>query len=101
MTTKTLITWVDEHHARNSDPETSHESAKAARSFAKGHALKCLDALKELGCATQSEIATCAGLLPHQVNKRLADLHRNKFIVPTGKTRTGHTNRQEREWKVV
>lgn len=94
-----LFAWVDAHHARNSDPETSHQSAKEAKTFASGHALKCLNAIKEMGVATQSQIAARVGLLPHQVNKRLSDLHNKGFIIPTGRTLTGHANRQEREWR--
>lgn len=96
-----LFAWVATYHRRNSDPVTSHQSAAAARHFATGHAALCLDALRLNGPATQTELAQRVGLLPHQVNKRLADLHRHGLIVTTGNTRPGHANRMEREWKTA
>ena len=100
MMPEATLNWDSTHHARNSDPETSQQSAESAVSFVNAHAIRCLHAIKTLGGATQSEVAACVGLLPHQVNKRLADLHNKSLIHTTGRTRTGHTNRQEREWEV-
>jgi len=93
-----LFSYSSEKHRRNTDPSTSRESAKAAKSFVNGHARMALDALEQLGPSTQSEIADKCGLLPHQVNKRLSDLQEHGRICPTGRTRPGHANRQEREW---
>jgi hypothetical protein len=50
---------------------------------------------------TQSELAEVLGLSPHQVNKRLADLHTAGRIRPTGETREGHAGRDERVWVLV
>ena len=94
-----LFQWKQTPHRRNTDPDTSRQSARKAKNFANGHARKALDAILELGDATQSEIANKCGLLPHQVNKRLSDLNSHGLIAPTGKTRAGHANRQERVWE--
>ncbi len=82
-------------HARRTDPDTSKA---AAEWIPRGHAGHILAILRAAGPATQSEIAAEASLLPHQVNKRLADLNRKGLAEPTGATRTGHAGRAEREW---
>ena len=87
-------------HARSSDPQTSSKAAVAAKEFAPTHAGKILAAL-ENGPGTQSSISKQTGLLPHQVNKRLADLAQQGKIVTTGKTLPGHANKEEREWKLA
>ena len=99
MQTKTLY---DEHiNARTDDPETSKSAAKAAASFATTHSARILEAMTAAGPVSQSQIAEAVELLPHQVNKRLADLCRAELIYCTGKTRTGHAGRQERIWAVA
>ena len=80
--------------ARRSDPPTSHAAAK--RAPARGHGRKVLEALKA-GPAGQTEIGQRCGLLPHQVNKRLADLARIGLVEVTGRRVEGGT---EREWRV-
>lgn len=96
-----LFAWVNPHHHRASDPSTSRESACSARHFANGHAARCLAVIKQYGQCAQSEIAAHLGLAPHQVNKRLADLHNCHRIEPTGETRLDHAMRKERIWRIV
>lgn len=82
--------------ARRSDPPTSHEAGRRARrTFARGHARLVLDALAA-GPAGQTEIGRRCGLLPHQVNKRLADLEDAGMVEVTGRKVEGGA---EREWK--
>lgn len=78
--------------ARRSDPPTSHEAAK--RAPLRGHCLKVLEALAA-GPAGQTEIGRRCGLLPHQVNKRLADLYKVGLVELTGRKVEGGA---EREW---
>ena len=80
--------------ARASDPPTSHEAAK--RAPVAGHCRLVLEALRA-GPAGQTEIAKRVGLLPHEVNKRLADLKTKGLAEPTGRRANGGT---EREWRV-
>ena len=82
--------------ARRTDPETSHQAAERARRFVAGHARAVLLAL-EAGPAGQTEIGRRCGLLPHQVNKRLADLAKVGVVELTGRKVEGGT---EREWRV-
>lgn len=80
--------------ARRSDPQTSHEAAK--RAPVRGHCRKVLEALAA-GPAGQTEIGRRCGLLPHQVNKRLADLYKAGLVELTGGKVEGGS---EREWRV-
>ena len=79
--------------ARKTDPETSQAAAK--RAPVRGHCRKVLEALRA-GPAGQTEIGRRCGLLPHQVNKRLADLARVGLVEVTGRRVEGGT---EREWR--
>ena len=79
--------------ARKTDPETSQAAAK--RAPVRGHCRRVLEALRA-GPAGQTEIGRRCGLLPHQVNKRLADLARVGLVEVTGRRVEGGT---EREWR--
>jgi hypothetical protein len=93
--------YQPERHHRATDPSTSRDSARAAEATATSHRLTVLAALRERGPGTQSEVADRCGLLPHQVNKRLADLHAGAAIEPTGEHRCGHAGRAERVWRAL
>jgi len=80
--------------ARRTDPPTSQQAAR--RAPVRGHAARVLEALRA-GPAGQTEIGRRTGLLPHQVNKRLADLERAGLIQLTGRSVEGG---KEREWRV-
>jgi predicted Rossmann fold nucleotide-binding protein DprA/Smf involved in DNA uptake len=86
--------------ARKSDPVTSHEAARSARSFAGEHHQAILEALAH-GPAGASGIAARCGLLPHQINKRLNELARAGRIVATGSVVESASGRGEREWKAT
>ena len=86
--------------ARKTDPPTSHEAARNARAFVRGHALAILEALRT-GPAGQTEIARRAGMLPHQVGKRLSELCREGYVALTGREVTNETGNREREWRVA
>ena len=81
--------------ARATDPQTSHEAAK--RAPVAGHCRLVLEALAA-GPAGQTELARRCGLLPHEVNKRLADLHKAGLVVLTGRKANGG---REREWRAA
>lgn len=83
--------------ARASDPPTSHSAADQAGGLATRHRRQILAALLE-GPAGQTEIAKRTGLLPHQVNKRLAEMGRGGLIETTGRELVNETGRREREW---
>ena len=80
--------------ARRTDPSTSKAAAK--RAPVRGHCRKVLEALRA-GPAGQTEIGRRCGLLPHQVNKRLADLARIGLVEVTGRR---VEDGAEREWRV-
>ena len=84
--------------ARRSDPPTSHAAAR--RAPVRGHCAKVLEALRG-GPAGQTELGRRTGLLPHQVNKRLADLERAGLAVPTGREVVNEGGCREREWQVM
>jgi len=84
--------------ARKTDPATSHQASR--RAPVRGHAAKVLEALRA-GPAGQTEIGRRTGLLPHQVNKRLADLERVGLAVLTGREVVNEGGHREREWRVL
>lgn len=86
--------------ARRTDPPTSHAAARRVGEFRGEHARKILQALS-LGPAGQSVIAERCGLLPHQVNKRIAELAQAGMILETGRVVESASGRGEREWRVV
>lgn len=86
--------------ARRTDPETSHQAAVKAKSFAGRHAAAILEALRA-GPAGQTEIAARCSLLPHQTNKRLSELCRDGYVVLTGRMVTNVNGGREREWQVT
>jgi hypothetical protein len=86
--------------ARRSDPPTSHAAARRVSEFRGEHARKILQALS-LGPAGQSVIAERCGLLPHQVNKRIAELAKAGMIHETGRVVESASGRGEREWRVA
>jgi hypothetical protein len=85
---------------RKTDPPTSVAAGERARAtFVTGQARAVLEALRA-GPAGQTEIGRRCGLLPHQVNKRLADLKRVGLAVPTGREVVNEGGCREREWRV-
>jgi len=85
---------------RKTDPTTSVAAGERARAtFVTGQARAVLEALRA-GPAGQTEIGRRCGLLPHQVNKRLADLNRVGLAVPTGREVVNEGGFREREWQV-
>ena len=86
--------------ARRTDPQTSHEAARSARSFAGEHHQAILEALAH-GPAGASGIAARCGLLPHQVNKRINELAKAGRIVATGRVVESASGRGEREWQIT
>lgn len=84
--------------ARRKDPPVSHAAATRAKSFQRGHAAKILAAL-EHGPAGQSEIGRRAGLLPHQVNKRLGEMATAGLIELTGLLCESSCGGKERQWR--
>ncbi len=86
--------------ARRTDPQTSHEAARSARSFAGEHHQAILAALAH-GPAGASGIAARCGLQAHQINKRINELARAGRIVATGRVVESASGRGEREWQIT
>lgn len=86
------------HLARNTDPATSKEAAQAGEKSGVfgGQRLSILEVLQSLGEMHASAIADEVGLHTHQVLKRLSDLQRMGFAVPTDK-RVG----RQRVWRAL
>lgn len=86
---------------RTTDPDTSKAAAYQATAFANSQAGKILHCFKGGSELTQSEVAHYVDLHRHQVNKRLADLHRKGLIELTGDQRLGSAGRNERVWRLA
>lgn len=84
---------------RRTAPVTSRLAAAEAKSFRGEHHVAILEAL-QAGPAGASGIAARCGLNPHQVNKRLHELHKAGRIAETGRLVTSASGRAEREWQV-
>lgn len=73
--------------ARRRDPETSHEAAKRAASFADGHRTRILAALE--GALTIKELAQRTGLDHVAIARRMPELQRMGLAQPTDTRRAG------------
>lgn len=84
--------------ARKTDPATSKEAAQSGEKSGVfgGQRLYILEVLQSLGEMHASAIADEVGLHTHQVLKRLSDLQRMGFAVPTDK-RVG----RQRVWRAL
>ena len=82
--------------ARQSDPDTSHIAAASMVEGASRHAQLVLSALKTLGPATYTELATATGLAPVQVNRRLHELRRARLVERLPETRLTPSGRPAR-----
>lgn len=84
--------------ARSCDPATSKEAAQSGEKSGVfgGQRLSILEVLQSLGEMHASAIADEVGLHTHQVLKRLSDLQRMGFAVPTDK-RVG----KQRVWRAL
>lgn len=85
--------------ARRRDPQTSHDAAASMRGSQQGEAV--LAALRELGRAGATAIATRAGLTQIQVCRRLPELAKAGLArTVAGLTRTA-AGRAERIWEAA
>ncbi len=70
--------------ARRTDPQTSHDAAKAAERFATTHMGRILAALKAHGPSTPAELADHTGLTVVQVCRRLPEAEAMRKAFPLG-----------------
>lgn len=77
---------------RMSDPETSHQAARGDRVASRVRLLRAFYGVN----LTSEEAAHRSGLDPWQASKRVSDLLRLGYVVPTGELRTGSSGRQQR-----
>lgn len=87
--------------ARRTDPVTSHNAAGSARALAKHHCKAIVLSLWLHGPMGKDAIARRLGLTGVMVARRLPELERQGKAMPTGRTVTSDTGRQEREWRAV
>lgn len=87
--------------ARRTDPHTSHQAARAARSLASEHQAAILAVLRRGGSWTADEIAERCGLTKVQICRRLCELEREDRIRPTGETRPTPAGRPARCFEIV
>jgi hypothetical protein len=87
--------------ARRTDPETSHAAAESARELATRHHHAIITALRVHGPMGKDAIARRLGLTGVMVARRLPELERQGRAMPTGRTVTSDTGRQEREWCAI
>lgn len=91
MDAEGLLASDAKHLARSTDPETSHEAAEKAASFAGKHEAACFGAIHDAGAfgATAKEIARATGLTDVQVNRRLGNMGERGLIRRNGDKREG------------
>lgn len=89
----------DAPRSRNNDPTTSHAAAARVAEFSAHHFAVIVQALKDFGPMTVSEIAKRTGLGEQQINKRTPELAEAGAIALAGGTRPGASGRQQRVWK--
>lgn len=82
--------------ARRTDPQTSHDAAKAAEKFATTHMGRILSALKAHGPSTPRELECHTGLTVVQLCRRLPEMQRQGYAEPTGEILGGY-----RVWKAA
>jgi len=82
---------------RSNDPITSFQAADEAKELASKHHKMIVEALKG-GTMGKDGIAYATGLDGHQVGRRLSELQKMGYIVPTGQTVRSKSGRSEREW---
>jgi len=80
--------------ARRTDPQTSHDAAKAAERFATTHTGRILAALKAHGPSTPAELSCHTGLTVVQIDRRLPEAQAMGKAFPTGEILGGY-----RVWK--
>lgn len=88
-------------YARTTDPETSHESAKAIERHLPPVEAKMLKAIPFAPAdATLDEVMDATGLEKVTVSPRFKPMEEKGLIVRTG-ARLGHSNRQQTSWQRV
>jgi predicted Rossmann fold nucleotide-binding protein DprA/Smf involved in DNA uptake len=92
------IDWT--RRVRLTDPDTSVQAAKRAKSLSSDHAIKILAALQQ-GAGTFYEIADRSGLRPDQVWRRLGELERQGLARTIGEPRPGPSGRFCRVWEAL
>jgi len=89
-------------HARNTDPNTSHEAAAAIEPKLGALCIRIRDTMALHKPMIHDDLAQLMGLNPEQVHKRLSDLRDAGVIRDTGRReRSLRTNRNQIVWEVV
>lgn len=88
--------WLPEPRARQSDPVTSTEAARAVALRAGTQAARIAVAYRDNGDLIDDEAGQLAGLGHAGYWKRCSDLRRAGIIEPTGETRPGRSGEQQR-----
>ncbi len=87
-------------HAHRSDPDTSHEAARAAQPMAERHKAIICAALFWRGLTSQ-EISHMCELDYHQVARRIIDLKRDGKVLDSGETRPSPGGRRATVWRLT
>lgn len=88
--------WLPEPRARQSDPATSTQAAKAVSLRAGSQATRIAIAYRDNGDLTDDEAGRIAGLGHTGYWKRCSDLRAAGIIEPTGETRPGRSGERQR-----
>lgn len=87
-----------EHHARKTDPLTSHISARGS-SHKPARYAAILDALKRNGLGTCYELAAATGMTHVQVARCMKRLESRGLVARTDETRIGETGYPCTVWR--
>jgi hypothetical protein len=97
----TLFDMDTPPRARRTDPETSHEAARKAERFQRGHHKLILDCLRRSPAPFHYiAIATATGLDRHAVGRRIKELS-DANLITEGPAGTLPNGNKARTWRVA
>ncbi len=89
-------------HAHHSDPDTSHDAARAAQGLVEQRKAAIAAMLLFYGPLTSAEIAGhCDDLDYHEVARRISDLKRDGKVIDTGTRRASPGGRKAAVWQIT
>jgi predicted ArsR family transcriptional regulator len=100
MTEQLSIDFSAAAHRRRSDPDTSRAAARSMVGSVDSLLQRIVQAFRDRGPMTRTEVAAIVGLSDYQASKRISDLKNVAAIVDTGERRPGPSGRAQIVWRV-
>lgn len=88
-------------HRRRTDPDTSRAAAESMYGAIESILRRLLDAFRDRGPMTRTEISAIVGLTDYQASKRISDLKNAGAIVDAGERRPGPSGRAQIVWRLA